>query len=82
MSAGQVVSLVLPLTFSVGVFFLGLFFIRKPEAVSRFFTFGMNPMPRLGAWWSRFAGYIFCAVCIGFWILTPLYVIALVKQKH
>ena len=74
------VSLLLPLAFSVGGFFLGRFLIRRPEVPTRFFTFGMFPESRFGYWWFRLAGYMFCAICVGFWILTPLYLIVYLHQ--
>ena len=82
MLVGQVVSLALPLTLSVGAFFLGLFFIRKPQAPTRLFTFGLLPDSRFGQWWFKVTGYVFCAVCVGFWVLTPLYLIAHFRQQH
>ncbi len=76
----MIVSLLIPLAFSVAGFVLGLFFIRKPEAPTRFFTFGMFPESRFGHWWFRIAGYLFCVVSIGFWVLTPLYLIVYFHQ--
>jgi hypothetical protein len=76
----MIVSLLLPLACSVGGFFFGMFFIRKPEVPMRFFTFGMLPESRFGRWWFRFTGYLLCAVCIGFWILTPIYLVVYLHQ--
>ena len=82
MSVGQGVVLAVVLAISVAWFFLGLFFIRKPQAPTRFFTFGMFPESRLGLRWFRFTGYLFCSVCVVYWILTPLYLIALFLQQR
>ena len=79
---GQVVSLAVTLGLSVGIFFLGLFFIRKPQVPTRLFTFGMFPESHFGMWWSRITGYLFCTVCVFYWILTPFYLIALFRQQH
>jgi len=81
-SVGQVVSLAVVLGFSVGLFLLGLFLIRRPEAPTKFFTFGMFPESRFGKLWFRFAGYLFCSVCVFYWILTPFYLIALFRQHR
>ncbi len=74
------VALILPLTLSVGGFFLGRFFIRSPEVPTRLFTFGMSPDSRFGHCWFRFAGDLVCAVCVGFWVLTPIYLIVSFRQ--
>jgi hypothetical protein len=76
------ISLLLPLTFTVGLFFLGRFFIRRPEAPTRFFTFGMQPTSRFGIWWFRLVGYFFCGSCVLFWVLTPIYLIVYLHQRR
>jgi hypothetical protein len=76
----KLVSLLLPLTFTVCVFFLGRFFVRTPEIPTRFLTFGMFPKSRIGFWLFRSVGYLICGACIVFWILTPLYLIVYVHQ--
>jgi hypothetical protein len=81
LSVGQGISLAVSLAFSVVLFFLGLFFIRTPQAPTRFFSFGMFPDSRFGNLWFRCAGYLFCAGAVGYWILTPFYLIAVLSSR-
>ncbi|RSL17839.1 hypothetical protein EDE15_3388 [Edaphobacter aggregans] len=60
---------ILPLTFAAIMFFLGRYFIRHPEVQHRFFTLGMLPQSKFSRAWSRFTGYLFCSVSVGFVIL-------------
>ena len=76
----MLVSLLLPMACSVGLFLLGRLFIRNPQAPTRFFTVGKFSDSRFGFWWFRITGYLFCGVCVVFWLLTPLYFIVYSHQ--
>ena len=71
------VSLLLPLIFAVGVFFLGRLFVRRPEVPTKFFTFGMSPQSRFGLVASKCMGYFFCVVAALYVVLVLLYLIVL-----
>lgn len=81
MSHGQGVVLAVMLGFTVALFLLGLYFIRKPQAPARLFSFG-RPPHRFVIWATRAIGYLFCSVCVAYLVLTPLYLIALSHQHN
>jgi hypothetical protein len=75
-------SLLLPLIFAAGLFFLGRLFIRRPEVSTKFFTFSMNPKSRFGAVASKCIGYFFCVGAIIYVVLIPLYLVILFHQTR
>jgi hypothetical protein len=64
------------------MFLLGRFFIRRPEAPTRFFTFGTNPQSKFGLWWFRIVGYFFCIMSAASAVLTAVYLAVLTIQKR
>ncbi len=76
------ISLLLPSICLIGIFLLGRFFIRRPEAPTNFFTFGTNPQAKFGLWWFRMVGYLFCITSAGLAVLTAIYLAILTLQKR
>ncbi len=76
------ISLILPTLCLAGVFFLGRFFIRRPEVPTRLVTFGTNPQSKFSLLCFRITGYVFCSVAIAFALLTAVYLAVLTLQTR